>query len=95
MREEEKQARTIMGVPAMSVVFDSALTVAIIMAAISIGKISEKVENLSQQQASMSARVTANDTIDSNQQVTLGKTEAHYDDILRRLESIDRKLERR
>ena len=91
---KELQSKTILGVPALSMVFDSALTLAVIMAAISIGKISERVETQSRTQAELSSRLQSMDSMNNAQQVSIGQTEAHYSDIVRRLDSIDLKLDR-
>lgn len=91
---ESKEPKLIFGMPTLSVVFDSALTIAVLGAIYTIGQISEQVKQngeeilrLQTQQATLIQRDTTHD-------VAIAENKVQYLDIVRRLESIDRKLEK-
>lgn len=90
-----KQPATIFGMPAMSVVFDGALAIAMISAAINTGRIVQKVEELDRTQQVVLTRVQMDEGTNASQQASLAANDAHYSDIVRRLDSIEAKLDRR
>jgi len=94
MAEQASKPLTILGMPAMSVMFDGALTLLIIKSIFAMGAIQERIENMSRLQTDQAAKISAIEAINNAQSVSMGQTDAHYADIARRLDSIDRKLER-
>lgn len=85
---------TVFGVPIMSVIFDGALAVAMISAAINTGRIVQRVEELDRTQQVMAARLQVDESTNASQQASLAANDAHYQDIVRRLDSIENKLDR-
>jgi hypothetical protein len=88
------ESKQILGMPAMSLVFDSALTLAVIGAAITIGQISEQVKNNGQEIVRLQAQQNSLVQRDATHDVAIAENKVQYLDIVRRLESIDRKLEK-
>jgi hypothetical protein len=89
-----KQPATIFGMPAMSVVFDGALALAMISAAVNTGRIVQRVEELDRSQQVVLSRLQVDEGTNASQQASLAANDAHYSDIVRRLDSIENKLDR-
>lgn len=85
---------TVFGVPLMSVIFDGALAVAMISAAVNTGRIVQRVEELDRAQQVMLSRIQVDEGTNASQQASLAANDAHYSDIVRRLDSIENKLDR-
>lgn len=89
-----KQPATIFGMPAMRVVFDGALALAMISAAVNTGRIVQRVEELDRSQQVVLSRLQVDEGTNASQQASLAANDAHYSDIVRRLDSIENKLDR-
>lgn len=85
---------TLFGAPAISWVLDTALFIAIVKVSIVAGALTERIEQIGRQEQVIETRLLSSEQINSMQQSSLSATDAHYSDIVRRLDSIDRKLER-
>lgn len=94
MNDPRNHQGGIFGMPMMSVIFDSALTIAIIMAAINMGRLAERIEEIGRKQVVIQMEVDRNAMLDSGQQASLAANDAHYQDIIRRLDSIEDKIEK-
>lgn len=79
----------------MSVIFDGVLALAMISAAVNTGRIVQRVEELDRAQQVMLSRIQVDEGTNASQQASLAANDAHYSDIVRRLDSIEAKLDRR
>jgi hypothetical protein len=93
--DETKALVTVFGVPVMSVIFDGVLALAMISAAVNTGRIVQRVEELDRAQQVMLSRIQVDEGTNASQQASLAANDAHYSDIVRRLDSIEAKLDRR
>ncbi|MFO1465879.1 MAG: hypothetical protein U1F35_05475 [Steroidobacteraceae bacterium] len=94
MSDSHKPPVTFFGAPPVTWAMDGALLIAIIKMLLMAGALTERLEQLSRDSIAVQARLNSAEQINNAQQSSMAATDAHYQDIQRRLDSIDRKLEK-
>lgn len=94
MTEEVKKPVTLFGMPPMAFLFDGVLGVFLIKSIFTLGAITERIENMGRLQQEQAVRIQAIEVVNNAQTVQASTADAHYQDIIRRIDDLTNEIRR-
>jgi hypothetical protein len=95
MTEETRKPLMLFGMPPMAFIFDGVLGVFLIKCIFTLGAITERIETMGRLQQEQAVKIQAIEVINNQQSIQAGAADAHYQDIIRRLDDLTTEIRRR